>query len=220
MKKIMMRGVFAFAVALLFPQIVHSQGTMTYLSNLGQTSAGSLPVGSDSWLAVEFFTGTNAGGYALDSIQLGMADASGNPSDFTAMIYAPNSFAFFPGGSIGTLNGSLNPTPGGVFTYSSTSSIALLPSHYYFFVLSAGTAVDSGAYDLNYVAARNYAQDGGWVSFGGTLTSSDGSSWNSISSGFPQFAINAIPVPEPGVLGLFGLGGLFFLWHRRKSKEI
>jgi hypothetical protein len=27
---------------------------------------------------------------------------------------------------------------------------------------------------------------------------------------------SSIPIPEPGVVGLLGLGGLSFLWHRRK----
>jgi hypothetical protein len=58
-----------------------------YLSNLGQSSTGSLAVGSDSWLAASFGTGTNEGGYELNSIQLAMTDASGNPSGFTVMIY-------------------------------------------------------------------------------------------------------------------------------------
>jgi PEP-CTERM motif len=31
---------------------------------------------------------------------------------------------------------------------------------------------------------------------------------------------SSLPIPEPGVLGLFGLGGLAFLWHRRKAKVV
>jgi hypothetical protein len=99
-----------FACALLAPQNLHAQGTMTYLSNLGQLSNGSNAVGSDSWLAALFYTGANAAGYSLDSVQLGMADASGSPSDFTAMIYGMNSKmigGIFPGSSLGTLDGSL-----------------------------------------------------------------------------------------------------------------
>jgi hypothetical protein len=67
-----------FVAGLLAQQLALAQGTTTYLSNLGQASAGSLAVGSDSWLAAPFGTGFNAGGYVLDSAQLSLTDASGN----------------------------------------------------------------------------------------------------------------------------------------------
>jgi hypothetical protein len=55
---------------------------------LSQTPTGSVSVGSDSWLAADFITGTSANGYSLDSIQLGMANASGSPTNFTVMLYS------------------------------------------------------------------------------------------------------------------------------------
>ncbi|HEX5399218.1 MAG TPA: hypothetical protein VFY06_09235, partial [Verrucomicrobiae bacterium] len=39
-----------------------SQGTMNYLSNLGQPSAGGIAVGSNSWVAAGFRTGNNPQG--------------------------------------------------------------------------------------------------------------------------------------------------------------
>lgn len=222
MKKIIINGVITFAVALVAPQIVQAQGTMTYLSNLDQASAGSLAVGSDSWLAAGFKTGNNASGYLLDSIQLGMTDASGNPSGFTVMLYRPAAGGpLVPGSSLDTLNGSLNPVTAGTYTYTSASSFTLLPNREYYIVLTAGTAVANGAYEWGYAGANSYNPSDGWNSQGGNWTSSNGSipSWNS-TSGFPQFAINAIAIPEPGVPGLLGLGGLAFLWHRRKAKAV
>jgi len=85
MKNIVISGVIVLVVALLTPQIVQAQGTI-YLSNLGQPSAGSLAVGSDSWQAAIFTTGTNADGYVLNSIQLAMTDAFGTPNGFTVML--------------------------------------------------------------------------------------------------------------------------------------
>jgi len=147
MKRIVIGGVIVFAVGLFAPRIATAQGTVTYLSNLGQASAGSLAVGSDSWLAASFITGTNASGYSLNSIQLAMTDASGNPSGFTAMLYsAIGVTGVFPGSSLGTLNGSLNPVSGGIFTYTPASNPTLLPSTGYFIVLTAGTAIANGAY--------------------------------------------------------------------------
>ena len=74
------------AVQLLLPRIAQAQGT-TYLSNVGQPSVGSLAVGNDSWRAALFETGTNASGYVLNSFQLQMAGASGNPNSFTVALY-------------------------------------------------------------------------------------------------------------------------------------
>lgn len=93
------------AAALSAPQVLQAQGTV-YVSSLGLTSTGSASVGSDSWLALGFWAGTNAGG-------------------FTAMIYdaaavvggAP------PGSSLGTLSGSLDPVLAGIYTYSAASNM-------------------------------------------------------------------------------------------------
>jgi hypothetical protein len=221
MKTIITNGIIFFAFALLAPQITHAQGTTTYLSNLDLTSAGSLGVGSDSWYAALFITGTNSSGYTLDSIQLAMTDATGNPSGFTAMIYsAIFGGAVTPGSNLGNLDGSLSPVAGGIFTYTPASNLTLSSSTTYFIVLTAGTAVANGAYDWSHAGTYSYNENGGWRTFADILPSSDGLSWRPpILSSNAQFAINAIPVPEPDVLGLFGFGGLAFLWHRRKAKR-
>ena len=218
MKKIMMSGVIAYAVVLLAPELVQAQGTMTYLSDLDQASSGSLAVGSDSWLAVGFNTGTNSSGDTLNSIQLRMADASGTPSGFTAMLYtAFNGQRPVPGSSLGTLDGSLNPTTAGIYTFTLASNLTLRGQ--YFIVLTAGTTVANGAYEWSYAGANSYNPSGGWLSQGGVWTFSNGSFDSPFTfTAFPsQFAINATPIPEPGVLGLFGFGGLAFLWDRRKA---
>jgi hypothetical protein len=218
----MKKLIITFTVALLVPQIVQAQGTTTYLSNLDLPSAGSLGVGSDSWYAALFITGTNSSGYTLDSIRLAMTDATGNPSGFTAMIYsAIVGGGVNPGSSLGNLDGSLSPVAGGIFTYTPASNLTLSSSTTYFIVLTAGTAVANGAYDWSHAGTYSYNQSGGWQTFANILHSSNGSSpWTYISSIDAQFAINAIPIPEPGFLSLFGLGGLAFLWHRRKAKAI
>jgi hypothetical protein len=223
MKNIVIGGLIVLT-SILAPQIVQAQGTMTYLSNLDQTFTGSLAVGSDSWLAAEFETGTNSSGYSLDSIQLEMTDATGNPSGFSVMLYrsaAGVPSPATPGISLGTLVGSLNPVAGGIFTYSPASNLTLSPQRYYFIVLTAGTAVADGAYQWSDVGANSYNPSGGWA-YNGSLASSIGSilSWNLISGDHVQFSINATPIPEPGVLGLLGLSTLCFLWHRRKAKAV
>ncbi len=219
MKKIIIVGIIV-STSILASQIVKAQGTITYLSNLDQASAGSLAVGSNSWFAAVFGTGNNAGGYSLNSIQLEMTDASGAPGNFTAMLYGNGTYPAGNslGGSLGTLNGSLNPTTAGIYTFTSVSNLLLSPSTLYSIVLTAGTAVANGSYDWSYVSSYSYNPSGGWISDIKLLTSSDGFNWGIIAGEFPQYAINATAIPEPGVLSLFGLGGLAFLCHRRKAR--
>lgn len=217
MKKI----IIIFVIGLLTRQFVLAQGEITYLSNLGQPSTGSNPVGSDSWIASEVITGNNSGGYLLDSIQLEMADASGNPSGFTIMIYnSAADFDFHPGNSLGTLNGSLNPASAGTYTYIAPSDFLLSPSTDYFIVLTSATPVTqfehpiNGAYEWNFIGANLYNPSGGWRA-GGVWKSSDGLSW-AINSGAPQFAINATPIPEPSSLALVLLGSGVLFYVRRQ----
>ena len=211
----MKRIITAFVAGLLAQQIAQAQGTI-YLSSLSQTSTGTVSVGSDSWLAALFIAGTNAGGYLLDSVQLGIADATGNPSGFTGMIYNSSVLpgGAPPGSSLATLTGSATPSTAGIYTYTPISSLTLSPSTTYFIVLTAGTTVANGAYEWNLTAPSSYNPSGGWRG-GGIFESSDGAQWSYYSYS-PQFAITATAIPEPGVLGLLCLGGIFLFRRRRR----
>jgi len=224
MRTIIISSLIASVFGLVAPQVLQAQGT-TYLSNLDQSSVGNVAVGSNSWLAEAFQTGANPGGYLLNSIQLAMTDASGNPSGFTAMLYASATGGFLPGHSLGTLNGSLNPVTAGIYTYTPAATVTLFPNGPYDIVLTAGTAVANGSYEWSYADINSYNPSGGWSSIignlGGVWTSSNGSSpWSESEGTFPQFAVNGSPVPEPSTLGLFVLGGFLLVWHGRKAKAI
>lgn len=200
----------AFALAVLAPQITQAQGTL-YLSNLGQTSTGRSSVGNDSWLGEGFSTGTNAGGYLLNSVQLALADASGNPGGFTAMLYTGvGAAAPFPGTSLGTLNGSLQPVTAGIYAYSPASDLALSPNTMYFIVLTAGTVVANGAYEWSFTSTYPPVSSGGWHGSAAFVSSSDGLNWH-FNSAYAQFGISATDVPEPSTLGLLILGGLWLV---------
>src|ERR1035441_10551623 len=223
MRKTIISGIIASVFGLLAPQIIQAQGT-TYLSNLEQSSAGSFAAGSNSWLAATFVTGTNAGGYVINSIQLAMSNASGNPSGFQVMVYAGAGGGGTPGTLLGTLNGSLDPVTAGIYTYTPAATITLPIHGPYDIVLTAGTAVGNGAYEWSAAALNSYNPSGGWglSAGGGVVTSSNGAllSWIHNGSAFPQFAINATAVPEPGVLSLFVLGGFLLVSRRRKAKAL
>ena len=199
---ILLMGFFAL-------QIAEAQGT-TYLSNLGQTSDGILPVASDSWLAGDFRTGNNANGYLFNSVQLAMADASGSPSGFTVMLYAPfliPSSGYVPGNSLGSLSGSVDPSAAGLYAYSPTDNLTLLPNTYYFVVLTSSTSMANGAYESSFTHTSIYNPGDPWV-LSISLDSSQGSNWGFLSGTFSQFAITATPIPEPSAETLLGLGGI------------
>jgi hypothetical protein len=218
MKKIII-GIIVSTFTLLTSQFTKAQGTMTYLSNLDQTSTGSEAVGSNSWVATDIMTGTHIGGYLLNSIQLAMTNTVGNPSGFTVMIYSAFiSGGITPGSSLGTLIGSSNPATIGTYTYTPASSIILSQDTPYFIVLTAGTAVANGAYEWSLAGANTYNPSNGWRA-GGVYGSSDGLFWNSYAPGGPQFALTATPVPEPSASILILLGGGVLIYIRRKWKR-
>jgi hypothetical protein len=223
MKKAFLVSIIILGLGLFAPQILPAQGSTTFLSNVGQTSVGSNLVGSDSWLAATFFTGGNAGGYMLNSVQLSMLDSSGSPNDFTVMIYSANiGVGINPGSSVGTLTGSANPSTAGIYTYTATSALTLSPGAY-FIVLTSGTAVANGAYDWSLSGVNSYTSTDGWRVTGGMSSgvyqSFNGASWTSLSATYPEFAINATATPEPGVIGLFALGGLLIAFQRRRVSK-
>jgi hypothetical protein len=205
-----------FVVGLLTQQITQAQGT-TYLSNLGQSSTGSLAVGSDSWWAAGFFTGNNVGRYSLNLVQLAMTDTSGNACGFTTMLYAALSSGA-PGSSLGTLSGSTDPATAGTYTYAPTSNLTLSQNTLYYIVLASGTAVANGDYEWSYAGTYSYNPSGDWETLNGIAHSSDGLHWNGIAFIYPQFALNATPIPKPSICGLSVLSGLLFIWRHRKAK--
>jgi hypothetical protein len=222
----MKRIVVVCATVLLSSLNVEAQGSVTYLSNLGNQSASSSGVASDSWIAEMFHTGTNAAGYSIDSVQLAMTNVSGNPNGFTVMIYPLINNPLGPGTSLGTLAGSLDPVTAGIYTFEPLSSITLEPSSLYFVVVTAGTANAVGAYEWS-LASGSFNTVGTWfapVHGAGppSYFSTNGLDWvgNWDSTVNPQYAIDATALPEPGIWRLFALGSLVLLWHRRKPKAL
>jgi hypothetical protein len=92
-----------------------------------------------------------------------MADASGNPTNFTVMLYS----AFVgggisPGTNLCTLDGPANPATCGVYSFTAVSNLLLPPNTRYFIVLTAGTTIANGAYEWDYANIYSYNPSGGW----------------------------------------------------------
>jgi hypothetical protein len=224
MKKNVISGFIVFLIALLIPQITGAQGTV-YVSGLSQTSTGSHSVGSDSWLAADFETGTNASGYVLNSVELALINASGNPNGFTAMLYTQvGEGGVNPGSSLGAFSGSSNPSTSDIYVYTAPPDFILSPNTFYNIVVTSQTLAGTGSYNWS-DSTFPPNLSGGWRVSYGVLYSNNGAitDWYAFPvSGYAQFSIDAISIPEPGVLSLFGLGGVFLfgIFCRRCQQRI
>lgn len=196
-------------VVFLLPVMATAQGTLQ-VSNLGQTPTGSAAIGGDAWIAQSFdvYSGT----YTLDSVQLLMNPASGNPGSFTVSIYT--SIGAVPSTQLGSLSGSSNPSSSGIYPYTA-SGITISPGPLYYVVVTAATPMEQGSY--NWSAAHDFTQNGSWYINDIYFASSDGSTWTPyVRQNVFQMAIYATAVPEPSTLALaaFGLACLCF-WRRK-----
>jgi hypothetical protein len=209
MKTIPFNIVAIVALILMPAHAAIAQGSVTYLSSLNLPSGGFLSVASDRWVAQGFNTGTNSPGYQLDSIELLMGGAAGNPGDFAVSVYSRSEF--FPNDRIAGLDGPTDPTTAGVFEYSG-SMVTLSSATYYYIVVTAAEPMAIASYQWQHVApATSYELEvkDGW-GLSPSASSSDGLTWNRVGNvNFFQFAIYATPIPEPSALALCGLGGLF-----------
>jgi len=212
-------GIILFTVGLFAPRLTAAQGSL-YVSNLGQTSSGSASIGSDSWLAQMFETGTNPEGYILNSVQLLMDASSGSPSGFAISIYSSviPAIDLGPNNNLGSLNG-LDPSAGGIFTYAA-SGLMLAPSTWYNVVVTAATPVAQETYNWSLentpppIIGLEH-----WVVPGVTWTSTNGSNWNRKRLDRFQLGIYATAVPEPATVALAGLGlACLSVWKHRHGK--
>ena len=150
--------IFIFVFGLVLPHYSSGQGTI-YVSNLGEPPFGSAAMASDSWGAAYFRTGTNSGGYVLNSVELLMSANVGNPNGIAVSIF---SYANrFPGNSLGALTGN-DPTNGGVVAYS-TTGIMLLPSTYYFVVVTSASSTSQGSFGWNTANTAGFNSSEGWL---------------------------------------------------------
>jgi hypothetical protein len=210
-KKIML-----ITAGLLVSPIVQAQET-TYLSNLGQSPTGSQPIGSDLSVAFDFTTGRNAfganfSGYDLDSIQLAMGNATGDPGNFSVTLYAVTGqpgVPPVPPSFICSLAGPADPATAGVYNYLAPQYLFLPTSSTYCVLLTDSTPIADGAFALSESAARGMMFE--WTShealFNVDFNNSQLFDFADPVGTNPQFAINATVVPEPFPATLLAFGG-------------
>jgi len=217
----MRRTILLLAVLSWFalPELARAQGAV-YLSNLGETTSGSVPVAGDAWIAASFFTGNAPGGYVVDAVQLLMAGALGNPGNIRVSIYSSTLFRA-PDASLGSLAG-IDPGGSGSFMFS-TSGLFLPPDKLHFVVVTSSSPLMLGQYNWSIANTNSYTGIEQWRTMQATWGSTDGLSWFRNDDPF-QFAISANRAPEPAsptliVLGL-AVAGFWRCRHMQKPRRL
>jgi hypothetical protein len=195
----------------------HGQGIVS-VSNLGLAPSGNATIASNAWIAQMFFivaSDTNSY-YLLNSVQLLLNSAAGNPNGFSVAIYNSGATGA-PQHNLGSLVGSSSPAAGGIYTYSA-SGIRLVPGIFYFVVASAASALGQGAF--NWSAANGGAVNGNLEIDDWYFGSSNGVNWDAHArQSVFQMSVFATPAPEPSALALLALGGVWLLARRRGQNK-
>jgi PEP-CTERM motif len=179
---------------------------VTYLSNTGVPNEGGYGIGT-SWLAQSFQTGTNSGGYSLNSITLVMGGTIGSPTGFALAVYSNSGGN--PNAILEVLAGNNDPQVyDGLYSYISPN-LLLQPTSTYWLVTSAIT----GYYVWSSTHLQNYASTDGWyidtIGYSWAVYDPARRTWaaNPASTyGTMKFVLDATPVPEPGSGALVALG--------------
>jgi len=201
------------------------------LSNLGQPNNGydtvtylSGPPVSESRLGAVFTTGSNPGGYLLESVSISLVGQFAASGNFTVSIYSSVSGA--PGSLLATLAGDAQPSPGTGVTrdYSyAASGLSLAASTSYWVVNSVSGGV-TGSYTWNIANSANLDFSATGWSLGSSyalFNPPDSPDWV-VTGGDPyKLSIEATAVPEPAEYALLsglGLAGVVFLRRRRAAR--
>ena len=161
------------------------------VSNLSETKSGSGYVGqwgTNYSSAQSFTTGSNTGGYTLQSLTLDFSNKIGSPTGFTAAIHAESNSN--PAASATyTLTGPQHPA-NGQYTYTCSGSCSLDADTEYFLVMSA-TIPNTGSvnhYLADYTSSddqTNTPTNAGWsIADVGKFRSSNAGAWQANASGY------------------------------------
>jgi hypothetical protein len=214
----MKKVIFAIVtvIGLLSLRTTQAQGVL-YVSNLGQSMAGSEVIGSNSWAAQTFETGPSAGGYVLSSVQLLMNAPEGTPSGFSVSIYSKTGDPHneeepgdSPQASLGSFTGP-EPTTAGIFTYTNPG-IVLMPSSFYYVVVTAATSTSGGSFAWR--GTSGLTQSNGFTIQDECFNSTNGSAWTWTPRKITfQLGLYAGAVPPPNLsLVKDGPANLKILW--------
>ena len=200
----------AISLALL-PTFVSAQ----IVSNLGEVLSTIFNVSNTFVISNAFTTGSNVGGYTLDSATVNLFNISGSPGDLVVGIHSASGSD--PGGLLEDLAGA-DPGAGGNHTFTSTG-LTLDADTTYFIQLSSPSSVPGNSYLWSFTSSDNETSSDGWaIADVGRISNDSGGTWsNAGGSSSGRFSIQATPVPEPHEYAMFvGLGLVVFVGARRR----
>ncbi len=185
------------------------------VSNLGESDT-SFPyeVRGSSFASNAFTTGSNAGGYTLDSVTVAIESIAGSPGDLVVGIHAASGAD--PAELLEDLAGA-DPGAAGNHTFTSAGT-HLDANTTYHIQLSSPTSSSGNSYIFEYTYSSAQTSSDGWeIANSSRESSNSGGSWSNFSTGrMHRFSIQATPVPEPHEYAMFaGLGLIGFVAARR-----
>ncbi len=184
------------------------------VSNLGEEPIQVIPAVRGTALASNAFTtGSNLGGYTLDSATINIRGVNGSPGDLVVGIHA--SSGLNPGAQLEDLAGA-DPQAAGNHTFTS-SGINLNANTTYHIQLSSPTSSGESAYSWFATESDSQTSTDGWtIADAGRDFAEE--SWGNLTEGKSyHFSIQATPVPEPHEYAMFvGLGLIGFVAARRR----
>lgn len=185
----------------------------TFVSNMNNGTGGGIYIHNNQWVAREFTTGANAGGYQLNHVDLALNRFSSDPM-FAVSLWSNASNA--PGSQLGAFTYAGSGTQ-----FNWVTGATLNVSTTYWIVASSGQAVDvSTSHAWGGTSDASFALAGGWAA-GAVLGSADqGGGWGSLPSNF-QFAVTATEltaIPEPSTYAAIAGAAMLGLaaWRRRR----
>lgn len=204
MKKFSSLGLILSTITLLLSSGFGRAGQV--VSNLGESSSGSMTFSGNNWLAASFTTDNLE--YTLNSVTLSLDSPLSSSVTVTLRIFADGSGA--PTGSALETFTPVTFSSGGNKTFSSTGLDLNANSTYW--LAASGT----GSIPV-WFATTSTVQTGNWTIGDNGLTSNNGGGNWTTSPNIGKFSIDASPVPEPAPAALMLLAmGCFAVFRFRK----
>jgi len=200
----MIRILFAW----LWATMVSAAGTVTIVSNLGQSANAVQSFGSafdtNMNVAGPFTTDNTPGALSRISIHLfGTYHPFGGLGPVVISLYSDS--AGLPGSSLAVLSGNNFPTNEGVYTFTNTTPLTLAPNTTYWVVASSPSSITNATYSFGLVPVSTLDPGSFWT-LGLEKYKIGNGPW-SPNSYYPQMSVTVTPVAPPMSISL-AAGGI------------